>query len=63
MVLYACLSNTLLLTVLVSVGLPSKISITVSPHVEQILSHTFNVISSDAEAEARFRRAVATIEG
>jgi len=32
-------------------------------HVTQILSHTFNVISSDAEAEARFRRAVATIEG
>ncbi|CCA70742.1 related to receptor-activated Ca2+-permeable cation channel-Laccaria bicolor [Serendipita indica DSM 11827] len=46
MVTFACLSNTLLLTVLVS-----------------ILSHTFSTISSDAEAEAKFRRAVATIEG
>ncbi|KAG8836029.1 hypothetical protein FRC17_010493 [Serendipita sp. 399] len=46
MVTFACLSNTLLLTVLVS-----------------ILSHTFSTISADAEAEARFRRTVATIEG
>lgn len=28
-----------------------------------ILSHTFSTISSDAEAEAKFRRAVATLEG
>ncbi|KAH7105755.1 hypothetical protein BKA62DRAFT_826183 [Auriculariales sp. MPI-PUGE-AT-0066] len=45
-VIYAMLSNTLLLTVLVS-----------------ILSHTFANISADAEQEAMFRRAVATIEG
>ncbi|PVF92813.1 hypothetical protein CPB86DRAFT_809214 [Serendipita vermifera] len=46
MVTFACLSNTLLLTVLVS-----------------ILSHTFSTLSADAEAEVKFRRAVATIEG
>ncbi|KAF8507952.1 hypothetical protein BU17DRAFT_57014, partial [Hysterangium stoloniferum] len=46
MISYACLSNTLLLTVLVS-----------------ILSHTFSTISSDAAAEAMYRRAVSTIEG
>ncbi|KAF8586037.1 hypothetical protein K439DRAFT_1646379 [Ramaria rubella] len=31
--------------------------------VQQILSHTFSTISSDAAAEAMFRRAVSTIEG
>ncbi|PPQ76669.1 hypothetical protein CVT24_011914 [Panaeolus cyanescens] len=46
MVTYACLSNTLLLTVLVS-----------------ILSNTFASLNEDAAAEARFRKAVLTIEG
>ncbi|KZT59024.1 hypothetical protein CALCODRAFT_523414 [Calocera cornea HHB12733] len=49
MVIYACLSNTLLLT-----------GIT---HWPQILSNTFATINADALAESLFRRAVTTVEG
>lgn len=60
--MYAALSNTLLLTVLVSVR-TSPMFIFLQLKHPQILSHTFSTISADAEAEAMFRRAVSTIEG